>query len=41
MQNMTTIGLDLAKRVCQLHGMDHAGRTVLRVWSKNLNSLFL
>lgn len=30
MQNITTIGLDLAKRVFQLHGMDHEGRTVLR-----------
>ena len=30
MQNMTTIGLDLAKRVFQLHGMDQEGRTVLR-----------
>jgi transposase len=30
MQNMTRIGLVLAKRVFQLNGMDHAGRTVLR-----------
>ncbi len=30
MQNITTIGLDLAKHVFQVHGMDHEGRTVLR-----------
>jgi transposase len=30
MQNITTIGLDLAKSVFQVHGMDHVGRTVLR-----------
>jgi len=30
MQNIVTIGLDLAKRVFQVHGMDHAGQTVLR-----------
>ena len=30
MKNITTIGLDLAKSVCQLHGMDHEGRAVLR-----------
>jgi transposase len=30
MQHITTIGLDLAKRVFQLHGMDHEGQTVLR-----------
>ncbi len=27
---VTTIGLDLAKRVFQAHGVDAAGRTVLR-----------
>jgi transposase len=30
MNNITTIGLDLAKRVFQVHGMDHEGRAVLR-----------
>ncbi len=29
MQHITTIGLDLAKHVFQLHGMDHEGRVVL------------
>jgi transposase len=29
MKNITTIGLDLAKRVFQVHGMDHEGRAVL------------
>jgi hypothetical protein len=29
MQHITTIGLDLAKRVFQLHGMDHEGRAML------------
>src|SRR5436305_12735525 len=27
---ITTLGLDLAKHVFQLHGIDHAGRVVLR-----------
>ena len=30
MKNIATIGLDLAKSVFQLHGMDHEGQTVLR-----------
>ena len=30
MQNITTIGLDLAKSVFQVHGLDHEGRAVLR-----------
>ena len=30
MQNLTTIGLDLAKHVFQVHGMDPEGQTVLR-----------
>jgi transposase len=30
MQNLATIGLDLAKSVFQVHGMDHEGRAVLR-----------
>ena len=30
MKHITTIGLDLAKSVFQLHGMDHEGRAVLR-----------
>jgi hypothetical protein len=30
MQNLATIGLDLAKNVFQLHGMDHEGQAVLR-----------
>jgi transposase len=30
MHNITTIGLDLAKRVFQVHGMDHEGQTVVR-----------
>ena len=29
MQNLTTIGLDLAKRVFQVHGLDHEGRARL------------
>jgi transposase len=29
MKNITTIGLDLAKRVFQVHGTDHDGRAVL------------
>jgi transposase len=28
--NATTIGLDIAKAVFQVHGVDGAGRTVLR-----------
>ena len=27
MHNITTIGLDLAKSVLQVHGMDHEGRS--------------
>ena len=30
MKNLTTIGLDVAKHVFQLHGMDHEGQAVLR-----------
>ena len=30
MAEITTVGLDLAKNVFQLHGADAAGRTVLR-----------
>jgi len=30
MQQVTTIGLDLAKNVFQLHGVDARGRVVLR-----------
>ncbi len=30
MAEMRTIGLDLAKNVFQVHGVDAAGRTVLR-----------
>ena len=30
MKNITTIGLDMAKRVFQVHGMDHEGQAVLR-----------
>lgn len=30
MSGITTIGLDLAKNVFQLHGADHAGKAVLR-----------
>jgi transposase len=30
MHNITTIGLDLSKRVFQVHGLDHQGRAVLR-----------
>lgn len=30
MDNITTIGLDLAKNVFQVHGMDHEGQVVLR-----------
>ncbi len=29
MQHITTIGLDLAKSVFQVHGLDHEGRAVL------------
>ena len=28
--NATTIGLDIAKQVFQVHGVDRAGKTVLR-----------
>ena len=31
MNEITTIGLDLAKHVFQVHGVDAAGATVLRV----------
>jgi transposase len=27
---ITTLGLDLAKRVFQVHGIDEAGRTIVR-----------
>ena len=30
MHNITTIGLDVAKRVFQVHGIDHEGQGVLR-----------
>ena len=30
MQHITTIGLDLAKSVFQVHGIDHEGQAVLR-----------
>jgi transposase len=30
MMKVTTIGLDIAKQVFQVHGADKAGRTVLR-----------
>ena len=30
MQNIATLGLDLAKSVFQMHGMDKEGRAVLR-----------
>ena len=30
MHNITTIGLDLAKRVFQVHGINHEGQAVLR-----------
>ena len=30
MHNITTIGLDLAKRVFQVHGLDQDGQLVLR-----------
>ena len=30
MQHIATIGLDLAKSVVQVHGMDHDGRMVVR-----------
>ena len=30
MQTMTTIGLDIAKSVFQLHGVDAAGQVVIR-----------
>ncbi len=30
MQHITTIGLDLAKSVFQVHGMDHEGQAVLQ-----------
>jgi transposase len=32
---ITTIGLDIAKRVFQAHGVDAAGRAVLRRQSSN------
>jgi transposase len=30
MQTLTTVGIDLAKNVFQVHGVDQVGRTVLR-----------
>lgn len=30
MQTLTTVGIDLAKNVFQVHGVDRVGRTVLR-----------
>lgn len=30
MKEITTVGVDLAKSVCTVHGVDAAGRTVLR-----------
>jgi transposase len=30
MEQITTVGIDLAKRVVALHGVDAAGRVVLR-----------
>ena len=30
MQSVATIGLDIAKSVCQVHGVDAAGQVVLR-----------
>jgi hypothetical protein len=31
MEKVTTVGIDLAKRVSALHGVDAAGRVVLKV----------
>ena len=32
MQTVTTIGLDIAKSVFQVHGVDAAGQVVLMAW---------
>ena len=34
---ITTVGLDIAKRVFQLHGVDAAGKAVLRRIRRGLN----
>ena len=40
MGEITTVGLDLAKRVVQLHGEDSAGRVVLR-WTLKRESVLV
>jgi transposase len=38
MENITTIGLDIAKHVFQVHGVDSAGNIVMK---RRLGCLFL
>ena len=40
MQTMTTIGLDIAKSVFQVHGVDGAGQVVIRRQLKRRSVLF-
>ena len=37
MEKVTTLGIDLAKRVFALHGVDGAGRVVLRPASEAMS----
>jgi hypothetical protein len=39
MQTITTIGLDIAKSVFQVHGVDTTGRVVMRRWLKRRHVL--
>ena len=42
MQSISTIGLDIAKSVFQVHGVDAAGQAVLRrqVWRRHVLAFF-
>ena len=39
MQTITTIGLDIAKSGCQVHGVDAAGQAVIRRQLKRRSAL--
>jgi hypothetical protein len=39
MQTITTIGLDIAKSVFQVHGVDATGQVVIPPWSKAICAL--
>ena len=41
MQTITTIGVDIAKSVFQVHGVDSAGQVVIRRQLKRRNALAL